>query len=235
MGLKESGLRGSLRNVSVGIDAIPDVGLDHFYYAPSLTSVDPWTDEKGSIDLSANGSPQLVPDSINNEQAVEYDSDDNHQGSSTGSFGADGEWTAAGIIERSSSDSGFSVLFEVGSGSNGYAILADENNSGYTVVHRGADQVTGGSLDTDPHVYVATHDGSAIYLDIDGATAIDGATIDSPSDPTDHITIGERANGGEEFVGSVGAGGHEAAFADSTRRDELTDLLAEPFGISTST
>ena len=32
MGLKESGLRGSLRNVSVGIDAIPDVLDNHFRF-----------------------------------------------------------------------------------------------------------------------------------------------------------------------------------------------------------
>ena len=34
MGLKESGLRGSLRNVSVGIDAIPDAVVDNFEDAP---------------------------------------------------------------------------------------------------------------------------------------------------------------------------------------------------------
>ena len=217
------------------ISALPDVGLDHFYYAPSLSSVDPWTDAEGSIDLSATGDPQLVAESINNEQAVEYNgSDDRHQGASTGSFGSNGEWTAAGVIERSSSDSDNSVFFEVGDGSNGYAVAAAEPSGGYGVVHRGVQQATGGSLDTDPHVYVATHDGSAIYLDIDGSTIIDGETIDSPIDPTDHITIGQRADGGENLIGAVGAGGHEAAFADATRRDDLTQKLGDAFGIAVS-
>ena len=48
MGLKESGLRGSLRNVSVGIDAIPDSGGDHEYHFAddaSTTIVDQVGDE----------------------------------------------------------------------------------------------------------------------------------------------------------------------------------------------
>ena len=52
MGLKESGLRGSLRNVSVGIDAIPD-SLKHQYTAEEFG--DPWTDNIGEEDMAVSG------------------------------------------------------------------------------------------------------------------------------------------------------------------------------------
>ena len=46
MGLKESGLRGSLRNVSVGIDAIPDSVVDNFEPDPE----GPYSEDPPSID-----------------------------------------------------------------------------------------------------------------------------------------------------------------------------------------
>ena len=52
MGLKESGLRGSLRNVSVGIDAIPDnVVLQ--YFATNVSGGDAtWLDDNGVANMS---------------------------------------------------------------------------------------------------------------------------------------------------------------------------------------
>ena len=73
MGLKESGLRGSLRNVSVGIDAIPDSEELYAHYD--------WSQEDGSmpiIDLSDNdndldsGGYSGVGGDINGVQAGEF-------------------------------------------------------------------------------------------------------------------------------------------------------------------
>ena len=52
MGLKESGLRGSLRNVSVGIDAIPD--SEHKYLFENF-SESIWEDSRGDNDITVNG------------------------------------------------------------------------------------------------------------------------------------------------------------------------------------
>ena len=49
MGLKDSGLRGSLRNVSVGIDAIPDSAIHH-YITGDFTESN-WPDDIGNIDI----------------------------------------------------------------------------------------------------------------------------------------------------------------------------------------
>ena len=62
MGLKESGLRGSLRNVSVGIDAIPDSVTDH------------WT-SSGSGDYMINGVGDVDID-ITHQGNASWDSDD---------------------------------------------------------------------------------------------------------------------------------------------------------------
>ena len=58
MGLKESGLRGSLRNVSVGIDAIPD-SVELQYSATTFSNSDSvWADDAGNVDMNINGDPQ---------------------------------------------------------------------------------------------------------------------------------------------------------------------------------
>ena len=74
MGLKESGLRGSLRNVSVGIDAIPDETLYRHNGSETETvdgeTVDPWPDIVGDVDLAAFNSPTLQEGSLNGTDAV---------------------------------------------------------------------------------------------------------------------------------------------------------------------
>ena len=74
MGLKESGLRGSLRNVSVGIDAIPD-SVDYQFIPDGFdTSNQEWTDELDGLTLDPLGSPTLDDD------IVQYDGvDDGHE------------------------------------------------------------------------------------------------------------------------------------------------------------
>ena len=77
MGLKESGLRGSLRNVSVGIDAIPDRGayLDDFANGPTIdTTNDVITDRASYLELSYQ--EELTEDSTfeeGPENRAEYD------------------------------------------------------------------------------------------------------------------------------------------------------------------
>ena len=79
MGLKESGLRGSLRNVSVGIDAIPDsedlhAHYDFSEYSSSQTSN--FEDLSGNGHDLVNGSITDVTASINGVQAGNFDGDD---------------------------------------------------------------------------------------------------------------------------------------------------------------
>ena len=76
MGLKESGLRGSLRNVSVGINAIPDSVGNRYTGVDAGVSdgqtPDPWPDIVGDIDLDlTSGSPTLNTESLNGVDAID--------------------------------------------------------------------------------------------------------------------------------------------------------------------
>ena len=75
MGLKESGLRGSLRNVSVGIDAIPDGSL--YYFGSSYESGDDiWLDQNDRVDMSLTGDETATD--VNGDEAVRFDGDSDH-------------------------------------------------------------------------------------------------------------------------------------------------------------
>ena len=75
MGLKESGLRGSLRNVSVGIDAIPDSVVSRYNAdEESLGSQTTITDLIG--DRHLQGSVEVADDGIGNQQVFEFRGND---------------------------------------------------------------------------------------------------------------------------------------------------------------
>ena len=78
MGLKESGLRGSLRNVSVGIDAIPDSAIAQYDATQESfndgDSVSTFADQIGTVgDLTAGTAPTYKTDIINGNAVVRFD------------------------------------------------------------------------------------------------------------------------------------------------------------------
>ena len=83
MGLKESGLRGSLRNVSVGIDAIPDSGNLYADYDPAQLDISDGDDVttwecqiNSDNDLQADtGNPTYREDEINGHPVLDFDGD----------------------------------------------------------------------------------------------------------------------------------------------------------------
>ena len=77
MGLKESGLRGSLRNVSVGITAIPDSEDLHFHYdfSASSTTTSFVEDQTGNGRDLDSGSFTSTNATIGGNQAAEFDDD----------------------------------------------------------------------------------------------------------------------------------------------------------------
>ena len=81
MGLKESGLRGSLRNVSVGISAIPD-SLGHQYLVGDF-STDGWPDSEGDQDIDTINGLTLDETAFGGTGGIVSTSDDE--------FGEDGQ------------------------------------------------------------------------------------------------------------------------------------------------
>ena len=82
MGLKESGLRGSLRNVSTGVIAIPDSELTHHFDASLLSGTDGDTittfpDSAGTNDATGDGT--LRTDAVNGENVIELNGSQNFE------------------------------------------------------------------------------------------------------------------------------------------------------------
>jgi len=77
MGLKESGLRGSLRNVSTDIPAIPDSAVSQWdaqsLDLPDGETVDPWPDKIGNNDATlVSSGVTYQADEINGHPAVRF-------------------------------------------------------------------------------------------------------------------------------------------------------------------
>ena len=212
------------------LSAIPDIGLDHFYWSQELETVDPWSDEEGDKDLSASGDP-ILQDGINNNQTVSYGGGDSHISVSAAALGSNQVYTFAVVFQLDDANTDQSLFLNGDvSGGNGYELAIDDGS--YRVFHHGNASETAGTVDTDPHVAVGTYDGNDIILDIDGANIMNRSHV-TPDNPDGAIKIAEGSQ--NNLVGDVGAAGHEGAAADANRRDDLTEMLAEPFDIPIST
>ena len=209
--------------------AIPDSGMDHFYYSQEIGSIDPWPDEVGDLDAASDSNPSLVSDGINGFQSVEYSGGANHQTADPWPIVSD-EWTAAGVIEPDTVSGDQVIIWNGDSGGYRIRIISGEFECG----HPGVDVATTGSATTDPTVWVATyHDGNVI-LDANGEEQLNAA-IGPPVDPTDNATIATRPDQSTNpYDGLMGAVGAEARSAEASRRDEITNNLADAFNIDVS-
>ena len=94
MGLKESGLRGSLRNVSVGIDAIPDSGGTHQWNKDEGDGSEV-ADGIGSLDGTINGA-SWASDAGAGGFYLDYDSTDDYVEILTGTYSDFNHFTESG-------------------------------------------------------------------------------------------------------------------------------------------
>ena len=204
---------------------IPDVGLDHQWYAPEISDVSTYPDVEGDLDMSAEGDPSLGD--INGNQAVDYGGDpDAHSVDSALSFGDGDVWTAVAVVTKPTQQARF---LSSGDG-NGFSI--GTSNGGYQIEHIGRDAVAGGDVIDEAQVIVATHDGGEVILDANKSEQIN-TEITSPNSPTNETAIGKRSGEDDLYHNALhGAAGYEPAFADQERRDELANEFASAFGIS---
>lgn len=214
------------------ISAIPDFGLDHLFWGPSIEDVSTFPDAVGDADMSANGDPTLT--TLNDRQSVSYGGGpDSHDVATSFGLGDADEWTAVLVINPN--DDGESQRwFSMGGGSGGYNIGIRFGRNDYIFEHSGVTSSNNGPPITGPQVIVATYDGSNAIMDVNGDEVINQSIADL-SGPADKTVIANNPDGGGAFAnGVLGAAGHEAAAADSERRDELTQKLADEFEISLS-
>ena len=218
--------------VEIG-SAIPDLGLDHFYWSKELSSIDPWPDESGDLDASIVGSPTLITDGFNSKQTIEYSqSGDRHEVQGVFDLNNEQEFTAVAVVKLD--DLTGIRRFGITSGDGGFRWGVQDGAYEFNLFG-GDGSVDVTSPDTDPHVHVITYfDGNLIW-DVDGDN-IYNASEGAADDPGDGFAIfGQQGFDDGSLGGQAGAYGHESAPADSERRDELTETLGDEFGISTST
>jgi len=207
--------------------AFPDTGLDNFWWAPSIQNIATFPDVEGGLDMSSVGNPTLG--SINGVQAALYDGDDHHEVNTAPSFGPSNTYTLATVFDLTTSD----AVFSVGDGRNNGVVLRFFDD--YRITHPGTGtEFEAGSFSTNPTVLVATYDGSAVTVDVNGSQ-VGSQSLADPISPTQTTFIGFRGDFGQFADGDIGAVGWEASSADSARRDELTNILGDEFGITVST
>jgi len=217
-------------------NVIPDSGLQHLFWGPEISDISTYPDVEGGLSASSSGDPQLG--SINNRQAAVYDGNDNHSvGSSLPLPDDSNDFTAVVVTDPTDSDSQ-QRLFDMGSTgsiSGGYELQIEFNNSQYALVLSGQNKVFGGPLETGPQIIVATYRSSdeTYVLDVNKNQKINTTDSSNGMDaPQDNTIIAEGAGGIDGTQGAIAAAGHEQGFADGTRRDELTDIMANEFDIS---
>ena len=173
MGLKESGLRGSLRNVSVGIDAIPDSQGTHQWNHDEGSGTT-LGDAIGSLDGSISGATWLT-DAGAGDAYLDYDGSDdttelgtvsqsefthfteNAQGTIFAWINPDATDSDRSIFTSGRSSNDVQISFEIASGE--LQILLGDGSGSYMV------NTSGGSVSTDVWQPAAfTCDGSTARL-----------------------------------------------------------------------
>ena len=164
MGLKESGLRGSLRNVSVGIDAIPDSGLlhDDWSDSPSVTS-DGLADRSTWNELEFQGeNPEEDPDYDPQDSRPDWEGKEGDDWEvDDGLLFGDSRDNVLGTDEVFSEQEltyafDFEFLDTTGTGDAGFGIYGDDDDS-YTGVGFWGDTILIRINDTEDEGFTLEH------------------------------------------------------------------------------
>jgi hypothetical protein len=218
--------------IEVEVTDIPDSGLSHYYNAKQESGTSTFTDLEGSKDLSAGGSPTLET-GINNHQTMRYDgSDDEHTDSSPMALGTDDAYTVGMVFELvDTNTSSQRTIFKNGdSGENDGVQFFEANSDDWQHNHDGSTVVGDwGALDTNPHIFVATYDGTTSIVDFDKTEVLNANVGLNPL--SDQFSLASL--GGSGYINiRVGEFTHYTEFKNDTERNGLTDYFASEWDIT---
>ena len=234
MGLKESGLRGSLRNVSVGIRAIPDSDADHQYYlsaesglsgSESITSI---TDQQGDNDLSGQGT--FRESGQGQEDYVELDgTDDDFTGNRTHTGST---YTVALVIEMRDFSDRHNVIEDGGSGGGrGFRIYSNSSQE-WEVIHDAQTVIGSASATADTVILVSRYDGSNYSLRENGNEILSGTPGYTSPEDSDDATIGAENDGTRNSPLDYYYSEHFSEHLSDSQTDDLESKLADVFDIA---
>ena len=225
MGLKESGLRGSLRNVSVGIDAIPDDAIAQYdatqeSYADG-ESFSTITDQIGDADMTG-GSGEFTTSGINGNASFDLNG-------FSSAFSADGNL----IIEDSFTC--LTVVELIDDDPQGRILDRDAGNLSLYWNNGEKWQFNDISGDDDP--VVGSNDSSKQLIGItkDGSTNTireDGVEMDSRSDTSTGGTTEPNIQGANPWNGYIGEIIFYEPVLSSSELDSEEQRLADKWGIT---
>ena len=229
MGLKESGLRGSLRNVSVGIDAIPDSVVNHWPHDEGTGTT--LNDNEGTVDGTISGATWTALEDAVGGQYLEYDGDENNTslGDDPVNYIYNGDYTFTTFI-RPDSSSGRNTIWAQ---ENGIIVRFEDGTSDLRIIHSGIgnEQVNVSFSQGEWHFFCMSYNSQQSEYDITvqevGQTEqTDTVSIDMTSEPTNEellFAADPEALGERNYQG----GKDETTFSDSILTDEDKDQLKE--------
>lgn len=176
MGLKEAGLRGSLRSVSTGTGIPDSEDLHARWDATELSlsdgdSVTTWADQTSNgHDLTDNSSaPQYVASGINGNPVVRFDGVDDFLDVAFSNLAQPNHIFIVAQIQSSSPDG---TVFD-GETDGERNQLAARSEWQIYAGGSGSGVASGSSTDMNPHIFGALYDTSNSELRLDGAVDID--------------------------------------------------------------
>ena len=199
MGLKESGLRASLRSVSTEVVAIPDSVVHRW---PDATG----TDTIGSADLSINGATTATGSQYTEGESLEYDGVDDISSTTMGSAYEPVSlvcWTTPSVDGGSQND--FAKVMEAGDQSGSAYIQVGSNGNWYFGINDGDNR---GEFDSGVSVVsgttyqlALTTDGSTVtgYVDAVDEGSSSSGSLGASSD----LGIGSRIDNSDRYAGVV--------------------------------
>ena len=200
MGLKKSGLRGSLQNVSVVIYAIPDIeNVQELHRSEDIDSeigstINSWPDASNNdfnLD-TVSGSPTLEEDS-NGNRYVLFDIDDYIFHSDEVSNPQPSEIWIKAQLETTDGSTQFIHAVGADEDASGDAAYRLQSNNGNFAIFSG-EVLTGGSEDANLNTFGSIFDGSNSVLEINGTEQATGDAGDRFGE--DSFYLGANVGGG---------------------------------------
>ena len=228
MGLKESGLRGSLRSVSMGVSAIPDSDI-YQYDASDKTDVDPWVADVGD-DALAVGAPTVITDAVDDQNAVGYDgTDDAHNTQHTADNSQDQTYYLVVNIQSDTSD--FEPFYGAESSGNRHYIAAQD--SGYTVGVGDTAQTATNELNVNEFVLLELEiTGNSSFRFYQNDTELINTSYGGGGELSDEDHIAARKRDGNLEFGIELQMAEVRKDQSDTRNPDITQGLAEKWGIN---
>lgn len=197
MPTKQGGLRGSLRNVSTGVGAIPESGLLHSW--PVSSTSGPITDAEGSNDLSVIGGT-FDQTTANWKDGVAYEADGTDDRAEAGSTIVEDTFTVCQwVYPRTLSPTVQNILTN-GTGANHFPRIRISDTDEWNVSLNGSfafTAATGGAVDLDTlQLVTCRYDGSALEL-VKNITQVASTSVSETSEVSDVFTWADEFGGSD--------------------------------------